>query len=235
MKFISATSFLLISSGFANAAPQPNIDTPGGMCASDNDCYMTVRTAVPLGFIGPGLCECYAASTINTFDETEDSSEIRRARCGPSACDGYEAYCPIAPNDNGLAECALRRVAGSSSSSLPSDDTPTTSSSSDDTPRPPKRPGMSSSSSSDDTPRLPKRPGVSSSSSSDDTPRPQKRADASSSSSSSDDTPRPQKRADASSTSTSSSSDDSSSSNGLIGIISPTPAPPPGVKVMAEM
>eukprot|EP00986_Skeletonema_menzelii_P005923 scaffold2236_cov152-Skeletonema_menzelii.AAC.7 len=212
--------------------PHRNIDTPGGMCVNDSDCFTRIRSMVPQGAIGPGLCECYATSIRNPFDETEGSTNVAMARCDPSACDGFEPYCPLAPNDDGMAECALRPIGSSSSSS------------SDDSPRPPlpKRPSTSSSSSSDDTPRppLPKRPTASSStssSSSDDTPRPPlpKRPSASSSttSSSSNDSPRPPlptKKIKPYQSSTSTTSDDSSSSNV---IVSPTPAPP--VKVVAEM
>ena len=208
--------------------PHRNIDTPGGMCVNDSDCFTRIRSMVPQGAIGPGLCECYATSIRNPFDETEGSTNVAMARCDPSACDGFEPYCPLAPNDNGMAECALRPIGSSSS---------------DDSPRPPlpKRPSTSSSSSSDDTPRPPlqKRPTASSStssSSSDDTPRPPlpKRPSASSSttSSSSNDSPRPPlptKKIKPYQSSTSTTSDDSSSSNV---IVSPTPAP---VKVVAEM
>jgi hypothetical protein len=114
-----------------------NIDTPGGLCVYDSDCYTTIRGAEPLNATGPELCDCYAASKLFTFDETEGQEHFRRARCRGDVCDGFEAYCPLAADDNGMAECALRPIKHT---------TPKTSS--DDKPRS-KTPGPSSSSSTE--------------------------------------------------------------------------------------
>ncbi|KAL7498001.1 hypothetical protein ACHAWT_008509 [Skeletonema menzelii] len=114
--------------------PHRNIDTPGGMCDNDSDCFTRIRSMVPQGAIGPGLCECYATSIRNPFDETEGSTNVAMARCDPSACDGFEPYCPLAPNDNGMAEYDTPRPP---LPKRPSASSSTTSSSSNDSPRPP--------------------------------------------------------------------------------------------------
>ncbi len=110
----------------AKATPPKNIDTPGGLCVTDSDCHVKIRGAAPPNAIGPHLCECYATSTRLPFDETEgqatNTNDVRRARCDPGACDGFEPYCPLAPNDNGMAECALRPIDTSSTSSASAPD-----------------------------------------------------------------------------------------------------------------
>ncbi len=126
----------------ATSTPPKNIDTPGGLCVTDSDCYVKIRGAAPPDAIGPQLCECYATSSRLPFDETEGQAtknDVRRARCDPGACDGFEPYCPLEPNDNGVAECVLRPIVTSSTSSA---------SAPDDSPRPypktKKRPDTSS-------------------------------------------------------------------------------------------
>jgi len=117
-------------------SPPRNIDTPGGLCIYDSDCYTTIRGAEPLNATGPGLCDCYAASKKLTFDETEGKEYFRRARCSEDKCDGFEAYCPLPTDDNGTAECALRPIVHTTPS--------TSSTSSNDSPK--STPGPSSSS-----------------------------------------------------------------------------------------
>ena len=92
------------------SAKAENLDTPGGLCVNDSDCNTTIRSIVPPVPTGPGLCDCYAASHISPFDESEGQKDIARARCAGDACDAFEAYCPLAPGDNGMAECALRTI-----------------------------------------------------------------------------------------------------------------------------
>mmetsp|Transcript_10340 Transcript_10340/g.15585 ORF Transcript_10340/g.15585 Transcript_10340/m.15585 type:complete len:301 (-) Transcript_10340:88-990(-) len=199
-----------------------NFDKPGGLCTTDSDCRTKIRSAEPLGAVGPRLCGCYAASRQLPFDETEGQTSFRRARCRPGACDRFEAYCPLASNDNGMAECALRPIDTSSSSS--------STSSSEDSPR--SRPkkhtrsttSSSTSTSSDDPPSIPKK-------------RTGSTTTTSSTSTSSDESPPSnpikKKRRPAyllSATSASATSDDSST-----GIVSPTPAPPAPVQAVAEM
>ncbi|KAK1746762.1 hypothetical protein QTG54_002106 [Skeletonema marinoi] len=199
-----------------------NIDKPGGLCTTDSDCRIKIRSAEPLGAVGPRLCGCYAASRRLPFDETEGQTSFRRARCLPSACDRFEAYCPLASNDNGMAECALRPIDTSSTS---------TSSSSDDSPRSRPKPkkhnrsttSSSTSTSSDAPPSISKK-------------RTGSTTTSSSTSTSSDESPPSnpiKKRKPAqvqSTTSAAASSDDSST-----GIVSPTPAPAPPVQAVAEM
>ncbi len=109
----------------ARVTPPKNIDKPGGLCVTDSDCYNKIRGAATMDPTGPKLCQCYAASSRLPFDETEGGEQgYFRARCSPDACDGFEPYCPLAPNDNGMAECALRPIDTSSSASTSSDDTP---------------------------------------------------------------------------------------------------------------
>lgn len=103
----------------ARFTPPKNVDTPGGLCVTDSDCYSKIRGAAPMeDEFGPHLCECYAASSRLPFDETEGGENgYFRARCDPGACDGLEPYCPLASNDNVMAECALRPIDTSSSDS----------------------------------------------------------------------------------------------------------------------
>mmetsp|Transcript_10339 Transcript_10339/g.15582 ORF Transcript_10339/g.15582 Transcript_10339/m.15582 type:complete len:273 (-) Transcript_10339:88-906(-) len=123
-----------------------NFDKPGGLCTTDSDCRTKIRSAEPLGAVGPRLCGCYAASRQLPFDETEGQTSFRRARCRPGACDRFEAYCPLASNDNGMAECALRPI--DTSSTLSSEDSPR----SRQKPRKQTRSTTSTSTSSDESP-----------------------------------------------------------------------------------
>ena len=205
-----------------------NIDKPGGLCTTDNDCHTTIRYAAPLDAIGPRLCECYAASWRLPFDETEGQTDVIMAMCDPGACDRFEAYCPLASDDGfkllNMAKCALRPIDTSSTSS--------SSSSSEDSPRSRQKPkkhnrsttSSSTSTSSDAPPSISKKRNGSTTTSS-------------STSTSSDESPPSnpikKKRRPAyllSATSTSATSDDSST-----GIVSPTPAPAPPVQAVAEM
>lgn len=141
--------------------PKKNVDKPGGLCVTDSDCYTKIRSTAPMdNEIGPQLCQCYATSSRLPFDETEggEKGSVVRVRCTLGACDGFEPYCPLAPNDNGMAECALRPIDNSSASTLSS------TFASNDSPRqyyPKRRPNTSlsasTSSSSDDSPPIKKR------------------------------------------------------------------------------
>lgn len=123
MKLVSATSILLISSsGVASALlrknsknPQ-NIDTPGGTCKTDTDCKTKIRSAGPPNPTGPQICGCYAASSKFPFMECEGQDNCVMAMCQYDACAGFEAYCPLAPGDKGMAECALRPIGDSGDS-----------------------------------------------------------------------------------------------------------------------
>eukprot|EP00579_Thalassiosira_antarctica_P028335 CAMPEP_0202004858 /NCGR_PEP_ID=MMETSP0905-20130828/10068_1 /ASSEMBLY_ACC=CAM_ASM_000554 /TAXON_ID=420261 /ORGANISM="Thalassiosira antarctica, Strain CCMP982" /LENGTH=274 /DNA_ID=CAMNT_0048562303 /DNA_START=74 /DNA_END=898 /DNA_ORIENTATION=+ len=78
-------------------------------CVSTDQCYAKIRSEAPWPAIGVGLCECYAASRLDPFDECEGrDNHCRMARCRSGSCDGVEAYCDIAPDDNGMGECTLR-------------------------------------------------------------------------------------------------------------------------------
>jgi hypothetical protein len=93
-----------------------NLDSPGGVCAFDSDCETRIRGAMPVNsLVGPDLCGCYAGSKVFPWDQTEGQEHFRNARCQGNVCDGYEAYCTLAPDDNGLGECALRPIESSSS------------------------------------------------------------------------------------------------------------------------
>ncbi|KAL7437433.1 hypothetical protein ACHAXM_005656 [Skeletonema potamos] len=122
MKLVSATSILLISSsGVAsallrkNSKNPKNIDTPGGTCTTDTDCFSRIRSEVPenLNPTGPKWCDCYAASSKFPFMECEGQDNCVMAMCQYDACAGFEAYCPLAPGDKGMAECALRPIGDS--------------------------------------------------------------------------------------------------------------------------
>ena len=101
-----------------------NLDSPGGHCLSDSDCETRMRGAMPdNSLVGPELCGCYAASELFPWDQTEGQEHFRRARCTEPNCDGYEAYCTLAPDDNGIGECALRPIESTSSTQEEGEDT----------------------------------------------------------------------------------------------------------------
>jgi hypothetical protein len=101
-----------------------NLDSPGGVCASDSDCETRIRGAMPVNsLVGPDLCGCYAGSKVFPWDQTEGQEHFRNARCQGNVCDGYEAYCTLAPDDNGLGECALRPIESTSSTQEEGEDT----------------------------------------------------------------------------------------------------------------
>ena len=66
---------------------------------------------------------CYAGSKVFPWDQTEGQEHFRRARCTEPNCDGYEAYCTLAPDDNGMGECALRPIESTSSTQEEGEDT----------------------------------------------------------------------------------------------------------------
>jgi hypothetical protein len=94
--------------------PLMNLNRPGGVCFDDSDCYPTVRGRSPPKRTGPELCTCFGASELLPWDQTE-GQRFRWIRCAPGICDGYEAYCDLAPDDNGIGECALRPIESPSS------------------------------------------------------------------------------------------------------------------------
>lgn len=85
---------------------------PGGMCVEDSDCHTKIRNRAPVeNPIGVDLCECYAASTNFPFVECESGLRGCIAeRCTTDTCSGYEAYCPLERDDNGMAKCDLRPI-----------------------------------------------------------------------------------------------------------------------------
>lgn len=101
-----------------------NLDSPEGFCLSDIDCETRIRGAMPVSSsVGPGFCGCYAGSELNPWDETEGQEHFSRARCQGNECDGYEAYCTLSPDDNGIGECALRPIESTSSTQEEGEDT----------------------------------------------------------------------------------------------------------------
>lgn len=78
-------------------------------CDSDDQCSAMIRSQQPAGsFTGVPACQCFASSYVSPFDQCEGSERCRQVRCVPGGCDGLEAYCDIAPNDNGMGQCQLR-------------------------------------------------------------------------------------------------------------------------------
>ena len=86
-----------------------NDSQPGGMCVEDSDCHAKIRYRAPENPIGVDLCDCYAASKDFPFVECESGLRGCIAeRCTTDTCAGFEAYCLLERDDNGMAECALR-------------------------------------------------------------------------------------------------------------------------------
>eukprot|EP01083_Nonionella_stella_P031552 86401_1 len=78
-------------------------------CDSDSQCSATIQSQEPAGpFTGVSACQCYSASYLSPFDECEGNEHCRQVRCVPGGCDDLEAYCDIAPDDNGMGQCQLR-------------------------------------------------------------------------------------------------------------------------------
>lgn len=93
-------------SGVCAIRPTQNVDTPGGSCSDDSDCYTKVRSEVPPNPIGPKLCDCYGASHQLPFDECQGNQHnCATARCTED-CEVYEAWCQRL--SDGTGECALR-------------------------------------------------------------------------------------------------------------------------------
>ena len=89
-------------SGVCALRPIQNVDTPGGSCSDDSDCYTKVRSQVPPNPTGPRLCECYGASYQLPFDECQGNHHsCATARCAEDDCAVFEAWCQG-------GECALR-------------------------------------------------------------------------------------------------------------------------------
>ncbi|KAL7435545.1 hypothetical protein ACHAXH_005858 [Discostella pseudostelligera] len=98
-----------------------------GMCTSDEECTAIVRSQSPTeSNAGVELCECYAASSTNPFDECEgEEMDCMVAKCTDS-CAGFEGYCLLSPDSaDGTKTCVLRQL--STTSSPVSGNSPTTS------------------------------------------------------------------------------------------------------------
>lgn len=94
-------------SGVCALRPIQNVDTPGGSCSDDSDCYTKVRSQVPPNPTGPRLCECYGASHQLPFDECQGNHHsCATARCAEDDCAVFEAWCERL--SDGMGECALR-------------------------------------------------------------------------------------------------------------------------------
>ena len=82
-----------------------------GTCTSNADCSATVRSRYPSeSTAGVDMCQCYAASTNNPFDECEGETDETCiiANC-VNSCENSEAYCDNPPQgDSGL--CLLRPI-----------------------------------------------------------------------------------------------------------------------------
>mmetsp|Transcript_6357 Transcript_6357/g.12295 ORF Transcript_6357/g.12295 Transcript_6357/m.12295 type:complete len:221 (-) Transcript_6357:277-939(-) len=81
-----------------------------GTCTSHIDCTATIRSRSP----DPSeLCECYAASSTDPFDECKGKeSGCATARCA-NTCDGLEALCLTLTdygNDGANDVCTLREI-----------------------------------------------------------------------------------------------------------------------------
>lgn len=88
-----------------------------GMCTSDDECTAIVRSQYPTeSNAGVELCECYAASSTNPFDECEgEEMDCMVAKCTDS-CAGFEGYCLLSPDSaDGTQTCVLRQVSTTSS------------------------------------------------------------------------------------------------------------------------
>ena len=92
------------SSTAATTAAPPSVE-----CVVDDDCSPAIRSEAPSTFnaTGAGLCECYAASSLEPFDECEGDKgkDCKKAKCPEDACDGMEAYCEA---EAGI--CVLREM-----------------------------------------------------------------------------------------------------------------------------
>lgn len=68
---------------------------PNASCTSDNDCSAVIRSRYPAqSGTNVLMCGCYAASSIDPFDECEgNESSCATARCSEDACAGLTAYC----------------------------------------------------------------------------------------------------------------------------------------------
>ncbi|KAL7539563.1 hypothetical protein ACHAXR_009390 [Thalassiosira sp. AJA248-18] len=89
------------------------IEDTSGTCTSDNDCTARVRSRFPLqSSSGVDLCQCYAASSTDPFDECEgeDDSTCKIARCA-NTCAGLDASCTISTkSDDGTKMCELQPI-----------------------------------------------------------------------------------------------------------------------------
>lgn len=89
-------------------SPVDRADTMLAPCASPDDCYAHIRSKAPPHPTSVGLCDCYATSGRDIFDECEGNVEqCRVARCSEDSCAGFEAHCDVAPNDNAMGSCQL--------------------------------------------------------------------------------------------------------------------------------
>lgn len=77
-------------------------------CDSTDQCSSKIRSQAASAFTGVGMCDCYAASSIDPFDECEGQEHCAIAGCRSDSCDGLEAYCDIESEGSDIGECTLR-------------------------------------------------------------------------------------------------------------------------------
>jgi len=84
---------------------------PPAACTSNDQCSLTQRSRYPSqSSTDVGLCECYAVSNIDPFDECEgDSVSCATAKCAADQCAGLNVYCSDSET------CVLKLDEGTSS------------------------------------------------------------------------------------------------------------------------
>ena len=99
---VALLSSLILSPSLTYAAPPP------AACTSNEQCSITQRSRFPSGgsITDVKLCDCYAVSSIDPFDECEDSESCAIARCSEDTCAGLAAFC-----DESTESCRMMLVA----------------------------------------------------------------------------------------------------------------------------
>ena len=99
------------SAASATVSPQPN--STSFMCTVTEECTATVRSRYPSqSSIGVDLCQCYAASSIDPFNECEGESDAtcKIAKC-MNTCAGVEAKCLLSSDSMGGSNvCSLQPI-----------------------------------------------------------------------------------------------------------------------------